>query len=569
MVLTYRPIVRARTDSYFGAALVGTHTAVIGWNMEDESLRTGLAGFAIRRTDIDAESGDTMRVEWLGGYKRFKETDDGQANAVRSCDAPFQRFRWNDYTLQPNRTYRYEVFPVRGTPTALTRDEPPLVFKVAPSLEDQDGLGLYVNRGVTSAMAYLDRFGDLAPAEVPHGGAYTWLSRGLKESLLEFIKRAKSGESLHVAIYEFHDTDVANALVAARGRNVDVSIVYDFHPEKKSTQESQHVLKDAGLLGVAIQRTTTKISHNKIVVRLRGTTPKEVWTGSANFSENAFNYQTNSAMVIRDSALCEACETYFQALSANPAKADSKVANRELMTRIGIGGDFASKVYFSPVTGLDIVDAAVELIENAESAVFVSSPFGTGKQLIGALGNNSQDIIENGLVNTTAQKTIMSLRRKNTRFYPPKRLATYMGRAWDARAFGDHKVHAKTIVVDPWGENPKVLIGSANFSEPSCVDNDENALLVVGDKRLAAVMATEFLRMFDHYQSRFQLAELELENKEIKEKNKALAAAGQPLLELKEGDIYLKTNDSWSDTAFKATSRSHKFRDRVVFSGGV
>lgn len=565
----YKPVVRAKNDSYFGAALVGTHSVVIGWSMEDESLRHGLAGFAIRRTDIDAKTGETVRVDWLGGYKRFEETDDGQVNIVRSCDAPFQRFRWNDYTLKPDRTYLYEVFPVRGTPTALTRDEPPLKFKVVPSQEDQDDLGLYVNRGVTSAMAYLERFGDLGPAEVANNGAYKWLSRGLKESLLAFIKKAKAGERLHVAIYEFHDADVAEALAAARERNVEVSIVYDSHAGKKSTTESHHILEQAALLDVAIERTTTKISHNKVVVRLRGNTPKEVWTGSANFSENAFNYQTNSAMVIRDAKLCRSYEDYFRALTGNPPKKDSKVTNRDLMNRAGVGGEFASTVFFSPVTGLDIVEAAVALIGEAESAVFVSSPFGTGKELVDALGANAVDIIENGLVNTTAQKSIMTLRKKNTRFYPPKRLATYMGRAWDARAFGDHKVHAKTIVIDPWSDNPKVLIGSANFSQPSCEDNDENALLVVGNKRLAAVMATEFLRMFDHYQSRFQLAELELENKKIKEKNKALADAGKPLLPLKEGDKYLKTDDSWSDTAFNPTAKSHKFRDRVVFSGGV
>ena len=566
--MNYKPVVRAKSGKYFGAALVGTYSAVIGWNFEDEALRRGLRGFAVRRTDFDAETSEQMRVQWLGGYKRFKDTDTGQVTAVPSSEAPFQRFRWNDYTLNAKFRYRYEVFPVRGAPTALTRDEDALVFDVTPSREDQDELGLYVNRGVTSAMAYLDRFKNTHPADVANNGAYKWLSRGLKESLLDFIARAKGGDALHVAIYEFHDLDVGAALAAAQGRGVVVDIVFDHHTEKRSTKESLHILEQSGLGGVATRRTTTNISHNKTVVRLSGNQAREVWAGSANFSENAFNFQSNSAMVLRDPNLCADYERYFQALKLNASKADSKTANQQLMDAAnGLADRFAERVFFSPVRGLDILDAAASIIRSAKSMVLVSSPFGTGAELISALGANDLRILEMGLVNNTAQKTLEGLRERNTRFYPPTRLETYLGRKWDAKAFGAHKIHAKTIVVDPFGEDPVVLIGSANFSKPSCQDNDENALLVRGAGRMAAVMGTEFLRMYDHYQSRFQIAEMTKRQAEAMKKNEALVASGKPRTPGELLDPYLKVDDSWSSTAFKPQARSHKYRDREVFSG--
>ena len=188
--------------------------------------------------------------------------------------------------------------------------------------------------------------------------------------------------------------------------------------------------------------------------------------------------------------------------------------------------------------------------------------------MIQALLTNSDDILEYGLVNTTAINKVKQLQRKNTRFFPPNRLITYLGRKWDAKAFGSHKIHAKTLVIDPLGENPKVLIGSANFSEASCSDNDENAMLITGNKRLAAIIATEFMRMYDHYKSRFYIDLLEEANKAIKKENKLRKAQGLAPKPLKTIDVHLASDESWSRTTFDPGSPSHKFRDRIVFTGG-
>ncbi len=44
-------------------------------------------------------------------------------------------------------------------------------------------------------------------------------------------------------------------------------------------------------------------------------------------------------------------------------------------------------------------------------------------------------------------------------------------------------VHQKFLVVDPLGDDPLVFAGSANFSKDSLSNNDENMLLIRGDKR--------------------------------------------------------------------------------------
>jgi len=568
MAITYQPVVHAASGHYRGAALVGTHSAIIGWTFDDPALRNNLLGFAIRRTDLDPETGEVMRLDWLGGFKRFADADDGRADDVRSLEAPFQRFRWNDYTLKPTRAYRYEVFPMRGSPAALTRDEAPLLFELRPSREDPGDLGVFVNRGVTAAMAYLARFRNQHPSEVGPA-AYRWLSRGLKESLLGFIAAAEPGDALHVAIYEFFDHEIAQAFKDAVNRQVDVRIVHDAKPGKHSTEENEEVIHHFGLEDFRIKRTTVNISHNKIVIRRVNGAAQEVWTGSANFSENAFNYQTNVALIVRDPDAVQHFEDYFQALTKNPSKADSKLTNRGIMDQAnGVAERFAEKTFFSPIKKKDILKTSVELIRSANSIVLVSAPFGVDKTMIQALQANSEDIIEYGLVNATAKKKIKQLQRHNTRFFSPNRLKTYLGRNWDAKAFGAHKIHAKTIVIDPWSENPQVLIGSANFSEASCSDNDENAMLITGKKRLSSIIATEFMRMYDHYKSRFYIDRFDDKNKAIKKENKQRKAQGLDPKPLKKMDTHLKDDESWNRTAFDPGSTSHKFRDRIVFSGG-
>ena len=565
----YQPVVRATAGPYYGAALVGTYSTVIGWNFDDENLREGLLGFAVKRTEWDNESGEIIEQSWLGGYKRFKDFDPGNLGDIGSLTAPFQRFRWNDYTLHHTRSYRFEVYPMRGVPGQLTRDEDPLIFEFSPTPEDDGILGVYVNRGVTAAKAYYQRFGDRRPSEVlPPAAAYSWLSRGLKESLIKLIVEARSGDGLHLALYEFEELEIATLLKEASERGVDVKIVHDAKKGKASTKRSRHMVHEVGVEHLVSERTTVNISHNKTAILLRDGQPIRVWAGSANMSENAFNYQTNSALLMRDQPTLNAYEAYFQNLLGDPAKKDCKIVNQGLMNDINSRNPrFAEKLFFSPIAKEEIIDTAVDLIENAKSIVLVSAPFFIHKAMIEALGNNTNNIIEYGLVNATSSGKIKAMRKGGTQFYPPNKLETFQEERWDAKAFGAHKIHSKFIVVDPFGENPKVLFGSANFSKASCKDNDENALLIEGNKRLAAILATEYLRMHDHYKIRYYTDRTADANKAIRKENRLRKKQGLPPKPYVRIPYHLEVDKRWSKTAFDASSTSHKFADRVAFSG--
>lgn len=60
-------------------------------------------------------------------------------------------------------------------------------------------------------------------------------------------------------------------------------------------------------------------------------------------------------------------------------------------------------------------------------------------------------------------------------------------------------VHTKYMLIDPLGPDPIILSGSANFSAASSKDNDENMLVIRGDKRVADIYLGDFMRLYNHF----------------------------------------------------------------------
>ena len=164
------PVVRGKQGVFDATALVGIHSVILSWNMDPSIDRSDLLGFAIKRTTFLTD-GTIMEMRWLKGQKRFKANEYDTGFNVNSFSAPFQRFRWSDYSVSPDSDYLYEIFPVTGTPLNLLLLSP---IAVPVHTYDQKFLPMeiYINRGVTSALAYYERFKALHPSEVANQAAY-------------------------------------------------------------------------------------------------------------------------------------------------------------------------------------------------------------------------------------------------------------------------------------------------------------------------------------------------------------------------------------------------------------
>ena len=66
-------------------------------------------------------------------------------------------------------------------------------------------------------------------------------------------------------------------------------------------------------------------------------------------------------------------------------------------------------------------------------------------------------------------------------------------------------VHNKFMLIDPLSDDPVVIAGSANFSDASTGENDENMIIVRGNKRVADIYFGEFMRLYSHHAFRESL----------------------------------------------------------------
>jgi phosphatidylserine/phosphatidylglycerophosphate/cardiolipin synthase-like enzyme len=118
---------------------------------------------------------------------------------------------------------------------------------------------------------------------------------------------------------------------------------------------------------------------------------------------------------------------------------------------------------------------------------------------------------------------------------------------------GTDFVHNKLLIVDPLGAAPRIVVGSANFSEPSINQNDENILVLKGPafRREADIYLTEFIRLFDHFNFRDWL--------------NSPAAVFKPFLEEAPAANGFSWVDKYFDNpAFLSFKRKMVFRNMVV-----
>ncbi len=105
-------------------------------------------------------------------------------------------------------------------------------------------------------------------------------------------------------------------------------------------------------------------------------------------------------------------------------------------------------------------------------------------------------------------------------------------------------VHAKVLIVDPLSDDPLICSGSANFSANSLTANDENMLLIRGDKRAADIYMTDLDRIFRHFYARDII--------------NSLAASGK-----NEDWLLLDTTDNWIKPNFQ--DGTYKNNRRLLF----
>lgn len=572
-----------KIDGYRIFAVSGINTVSFAIDFDDADTR-GMLGFAVERHD----KAEDERY-FMYGFKVFRsvipEPDD--KTAVSTFDHPIQSFVWDDFTAKPNRDYEYFFYPLKGRPKNLLRPDRPVPIKIRTepdfSTEPHD---VFFNRGVASSQAYTRKFDNVPPDKLEPPAkrlrAEQWLSRQLDEAILEFIGRAKRGDTLLGCFYEFRYEPVARAIKKAIDGGVDVQLIIDakvneytdkqgkFHPSFPRV-DNLAMLRKVGIPMTRVRKREARasdIQHNKFMVLLKGASrqPREVWTGSTNISTGAFLGQTNVGHWVRDAKVAASFAAYWDLLKSDPGgrKDDDPVTARRRNAAFRRAVEDLQPVpsrwqdipqgtstVFSPRSGDAVLEMYARMIDEAKDLSCITLAFGINnvfKQLLS--DNTARDHVTFFLLekkDKPSKRGTQPFIQIDSRHNVYKAWGSFLkeplhqwAKETSAGRMGLNQhvsfIHSKFLLMDPLGDDPIVVTGSANFSEPSTNSNDENMLLIRGNRRVADIYFTEFNRLFFHYYFR-SVREAMQQRESSKPRN------APP----EEDSLFLREDDTWLD----------------------
>lgn len=502
------------SDGLTALAVAGTHVVLIGWDMAEADMRAqGVLGFSIQRRRHEDDE-----VIWLPGMKTFAavDPDPDPGVPVSSFLHPLQTFQWADYTVSPNKTYTYRLVARKGQPTALV-DGTALSLTVTTERVDQGKHAVFFNRGAVASQEYARRFQNQKP-DFWGKPAFDWLSRGLVESLENFIAQAGPGDELRGAFFEFKNTRIFAAIRAAEARGATIKILYDGDTQREANEEA---MEGEGMTALTKARTRSgQFAHNKFLVLRKGNVSEQVWTGSTNLSENGIFGHSNNAHLVRDRAIAEKYFQFWRTLDKDLTRKPTAQAN-DAATPAPPAPRNADEIVpvFSPRTTLDALDWYATLAGGAQRALFATFAFGMNERFVqvydtedGILRFALMEKKGNGRTYKEQAAEIDRIRRlRNTVVAVGHKVELNNFDRWlqeiDRITEEAHVlyIHTKYMLIDPLGSTPTVIVGSANFSKASTDTNDENMLVIRGNAAIADIYMGEFMRLFSHYAFRESL----------------------------------------------------------------
>lgn len=509
---------KVKSNELKAVAYAGTYVVVLAWDTLDGKMpaRRDLLGYAIERSEFD-QAGNVVERYWLRGIKRFKNKDKGlpPGTPVSTAEHPIQSFLWADYTAKAGTRYLFRIVPVYGTAkNAQLDDASAVTLDVTAERETDDGVrhSVFFNRGVIGSQAYAREYGNRQPdADNPRSKEMKWLSRGLFEALLQFIGQARDGMGLRAALYEFHYQPVANAFAKAIEAGADVKIVYDAESNYKA--ENEATIESAGLdnYNAVIPRTVSEgIRHNKFIVLLEGGSPIGVWTGSTNISAGGIFGHSNAGHIVRDAGVAAKYLDYWQRLADNLTPTKMRAPNKAATptphgkpTKNSVTPLFSAR---DDKNSNDTLQWYADRLAEAKEVCCMTFAFNIDEVFQKVL-NLDNDVLRYVVKDDPLGENESIGQDRDVIFAS----GAYLGEGALANFLRERSnplnrnqyIHNKFMLVDPLSEDPLVITGSANFSKPSQRTNDENMLVIRGDKRVADIYFGEFLRVFDHHYARY------------------------------------------------------------------
>ena len=537
-------------------AYANNDDALLLWTVDE--LDATCLGFGVQRKLKRGKA--PLETGWLDNFAR-PGPDPHQSGLHHPSDrTPFRSFTWTDHSVQAGDNVRYRAAPVVGGSQGPEPDlqqasdwTPALKIGGKANAKHQ----AFFNRGfvISQFMSrYLDRhypqltriqaleqFKQDISTQV-EDTLRVFLSGELRTKLLGLLDDAAQGtHQIYAALFELGDTELLQRLTKLGDRAHIV--LANGSIEKKKTETAAEARKrdentDARrqLLDVNADVSTTSrfvspgaLAHNKFLVLTDAAgKPQRVWTGSTNWTTTGLCTQLNNALLVHDeqvaAAYLEQWHELRKAASSHPAA---------LATANGKASDIGdTSVHFTRAKNRVDLAALRDVVRGAKDGVlFLMFIPGTSGVLgdVRALANERPDLLVRGVVSelpkgrkdektgttTTVSVTLFgspSAAQAGPRTYDivqpegnPHPTAYWAAETTHAQflgSIGHAIIHSKVLVVDPFGTDPVVVTGSHNFSASASEKNDENFIIVRGDRALAEAYAVNVESAWRHYAAR-------------------------------------------------------------------
>lgn len=286
----------------------------------------------------------------------------------------------------------------------------------------------------------------------------------------QLIKKIDGAQhSLNGAFFEFDLQSVADALIRAHQRGVQVQLVYDDEHTDEDPQMKQMI--KSGIKAVPDERSA--FMHNKFLV----VDNECVWTGSFNITENAAYKNHENAIYLCSPELAKNYQTEFAEMFAGQfgPRSPENTPYQQLYI-----GDILVENYFGPEDGL--MKKIISRVSTSQDFIhFMALSFtdeSLGKSMIAKL---SSGVSVAGVFETRGVGTVSSQCSKLFKNGADIRLDDN----------GTSTMHHKVIIID----SQIVIVGSFNFSDNADSSNDEN-LLIIHSPSVATQYEQEFQRLF-------------------------------------------------------------------------
>lgn len=295
----------------------------------------------------------------------------------------------------------------------------------------------------------------------------------LAEKLVQHIDAAK--KTIHIASFETDLNDVANALIRAKQRGVDVRWITDDESGIQADTKPGHgqfkMLKAAGI--PVIDDGRGALMHDKFWL-FDGQT---VWSGSTNVTVSGMFEQNNNTIIIQSPELAAIYERQFADMWSGKFNAKSpSTVDQQSVTIDGT----PIQILFSPED--EAINHIIPYVQKAQTSIeFLAFTFTQDKLGNAMIERKKNGVDVRGVFESTGSDTEFS-----------EMIPLFCAKAPVRQDGNPVFMHHKVIIID----NHLVITGSLNFTDNADQQNNEN-VLIIDNADIAKLYTQEFQRVWD------------------------------------------------------------------------